>query len=147
VVPNNNHFDTTRANIEVVEERQARRPASSPRPRIPALVPRRSRATSTSSPSSDCLIERRRPRAVRDGHHHEQLRRRPAGQLENLRAVRLCDKYGKPFFLDACRFAENAWFIKSREPGQAGRAPAGDRPRGVSISPTAAPCRPRRTAS
>jgi tryptophanase len=39
--------------------------------------------------------------------------------LENLRGVRaLCDRYRKPLFLDACRFAENAWFIKSREPGQ-----------------------------
>ena len=44
--------------------------------------------------------------------------------LENLRGVRdLCDKYEKPFFLDACRFAENAWFIKLREPGQADRTP------------------------
>jgi len=44
--------------------------------------------------------------------------------LENLRGVRrLCDRFGKPFFLDACRFAENAWFIKLREPGQAGRTP------------------------
>jgi tryptophanase len=44
--------------------------------------------------------------------------------LENLRGVRdLCDKYEKPFFLDACRFAENAWFIKLREPGQSHRTP------------------------
>ena len=44
--------------------------------------------------------------------------------IENLRAVRaLCDRYGKPFFLDACRFAENAYFIKLREPGQADRTP------------------------
>jgi tryptophanase len=44
--------------------------------------------------------------------------------LENLRGVRaLCDRYRKPFFLDACRFAENAWFVKEREEGQSGRAP------------------------
>jgi tryptophanase len=42
--------------------------------------------------------------------------------LENLRAIRaVCDRFGKPLFLDGCRFAENAWFIKAREPGQAGR--------------------------
>jgi len=42
--------------------------------------------------------------------------------LGNLHGVRaLCDRFGVPLFLDACRFAENAWFIKLREPGQADR--------------------------
>jgi len=36
-----------------------------------------------------------------------------------VRAV--CDRHGVPLFLDACRFAENAWFIREREEGQAGR--------------------------
>jgi len=44
--------------------------------------------------------------------------------LENLREVsRLCRIFEKPFFLDACRFAENAWLIRQREPGQSGRTP------------------------
>jgi tryptophanase len=42
--------------------------------------------------------------------------------LANLRSTsELCRRYSVPFYLDACRFAENAYFIKLREPGQAGR--------------------------
>jgi tryptophanase len=43
--------------------------------------------------------------------------------LENLQGVRtLCDRFDVPLFLDGCRFAENAWFVKTREEGQGGRA-------------------------
>src|SRR5207302_4630080 len=44
--------------------------------------------------------------------------------LANLRDVKaVCVRHGIPLFLDACRFAENAYLIKLREPGQEGRTP------------------------
>lgn len=43
--------------------------------------------------------------------------------LENIRFVAaLAKKYQKPFFIDGCRFAENAYFIKTRERGQEERS-------------------------
>jgi len=40
--------------------------------------------------------------------------------MENIRQTReVCDRHGIPLFIDACRFAENAWFIKTREAGYA----------------------------
>ncbi len=42
--------------------------------------------------------------------------------MANLKGIRdLADKYGVKFFLDSARFAENAWFIKTREEGYAGK--------------------------
>ena len=44
--------------------------------------------------------------------------------MENIKMVsKLCRQREIPFFLDACRFAENAWFIKTREEGYAHRTP------------------------
>jgi tryptophanase len=43
--------------------------------------------------------------------------------LENMRATaEVARRHGKPLFIDGCRFAENAWFIKCREPGQEARS-------------------------
>jgi tyrosine phenol-lyase len=43
--------------------------------------------------------------------------------LENIKQVReITRRHGVPLIFDACRFAENAWFIREREPGQSGRS-------------------------
>lgn len=44
--------------------------------------------------------------------------------MANIKAVsEIAHEYGLPFYLDACRFAENSWFIKMREDGYADKEP------------------------
>ena len=121
VVPNNNHFDTTRANVEV-EESEAR-DLVIPEGKIPsALHPFK----------GNIDLEALERTLEKDGDRIPLVmvtvtNNSGGGQpvsMENLKGVRaLCDRYRKPFFLDACRFAENAYFIKLREPGYEGRTP------------------------
>lgn len=44
--------------------------------------------------------------------------------MQNIKDVKaVCVKYGIPLFIDACRFAENAYFIKMREKGYENKTP------------------------
>ncbi|HVI75112.1 MAG TPA: tryptophanase [Anaeromyxobacteraceae bacterium] len=121
VVPSNTHFDTTRANLEYggVEPLDLVIPEG--------LEPR------TRHPFKGNIDLARVERLL-----EERGERVPFGMitvtnnsgggqpvsLENLRAYReLLRRYGKPLIIDACRFAENAMFVKLREPGQGDRTP------------------------
>jgi tryptophanase len=122
VVPNNTHFDTTRANVEY-QQAEAR-----------DLVIAEGRDPSSTHPFKGNMdVEALEQTIAEVGVERIPLvmvtitNNSGGGQpvsIENLRAVReVCRRNGIPFYLDACRFAENAWFIKLREPGYEDHTP------------------------
>src|SRR5579862_1613222 len=122
VVPNNTHFDTTRANCEFVGAIALDLPI--PEAKEPARVHPFKGNMDTVQLSQ--VIER-------EGAKNIPLvmltvtNNSGGGQpvsMANIRAVKeICKKHGIPLYIDACRFAENAYFIKLREPGYADKTP------------------------
>ena len=114
VIPSNTHFDTTRANVEYSGAKAV------------DLVIQEGRIPSSEHPFKGNMDIAALDKCISEvGAENVPVvmltvtNNSGGGQpvsLENIRAVRaVCDKYKVPFFLDACRFAENAWFIKMRE--------------------------------
>jgi tryptophanase len=120
-VPNNTHFDTTRAHVEHRGAVALDLPV--PEGRQPRLV-LPFKGNMDVAVLERTLTERKsRVPLVMVTVTNNSGGGQPVS-LENLRAVRAaCNRHGVPMFLDACRFAENAWFINQREPGQSGRSP------------------------
>ncbi len=122
VIPNNTHFDTTRANVEVTGAR------------ADDLLTAAGHIPSSRDPFKGNMDVKALERLIQEvGREHIPVclitvtNNAVGGQpvsMENLHAVkRVLKASGIPLFLDACRFAENAYFIKQREEGYQNKTP------------------------
>ena len=122
IVPNNTHFDTTRANCEFVGAVAMDLPI--PEAKEPARI----------HPFKGNMDTARLAEVIqREGPANIPLvmltvtNNSGGGQpvsMANIRAVKeACKSHGIPLYIDACRFAENAYFIKLREPGYENKSP------------------------
>jgi tryptophanase len=117
-IPNNSHFDTTRANVEYSGAEAVDLPTDEGRD--PDVI-------ADFKGNMDCAaLESYIGRTGRENIPLCMItvtNNSGGGQPVSMRNIRetkeLCAKHGIPLFLDACRFAENAYFIKKREKGYA----------------------------
>jgi tryptophanase len=121
VVPNNTHFDTTRANVE------ANGATALDIPVVAGLAP------SLIHPFKGNMDLESLERVLTSAEGKVPLVMitvtnnssggQPVSMTNIRRASEICKRHSVPLFLDACRFAENAWFIKTREDGYQDRSP------------------------
>ncbi len=122
VVPNNTHFDTTRANVEYTGARA-----------VDLVIPEGRQPSARHPFKGNMDVQALRTLIAEVGRERipccmlTVTNNSGGGQPVSLANVRdvsaVCREHGIPLYIDACRFAENAWFIRLREEGQAGRAP------------------------
>lgn len=121
IVPNNTHFDTTRANTEYrgataldIPNPEAHDPA--------AILPFKGNIDLEKLEHTIVENPGKVPLAMITVTNNSG-----GGQpvsMANIRAAsKICRRHNIPLFLDCCRFAENAWFIKTREEGYADKTP------------------------
>jgi len=122
VVPNNTHFDTTRANVEFVGAEAV--DLQIPEARHPETVlPFKGNMDVAALEELIARVGRERIPLVMLTVTNNSGGGQPVS-MENAKAVAgVCHKHGIPLYFDACRFAENAYFIKLRERGYAGKTP------------------------
>jgi tryptophanase len=122
VVPNNTHFDTTRANVEFVGAEA--RDLVIPEGRQPSLKhPFKGNMDVAALEGLIQNVGRERVPLVMLTVTNNSGGGQPVS-MENVKAVSaVCRKHGIPFYFDACRFAENSYFIKTRERGYEAKTP------------------------
>jgi len=121
IVPNNTHFDTTRANVEYRMAKALDIPI--PEGREPQLFHKfkgnidleELRRILSENPARVPLVMITVTNNSGGG--------QPVSMANIRQASTICHEFGVPLFLDACRFAENAWFIKMREEGYEDKSP------------------------
>jgi len=122
VVPNNTHFDTTRANIEFTGARA-----------VDLVIPEGLQPSTRHPFKGNMDVARLKALIAEVGREKIPLclltvtNNSGGGQPVSMANVRdvaaVCREHRIPFYIDACRFAENAWFIRLREPGYADKSP------------------------
>jgi tyrosine phenol-lyase len=122
VVPNNTHFDTTRANVEFVGAEA--RDLVIPEGRQPSLKhPFKGNMDVAALETLIQSVGRERVPLVMLTVTNNSGGGQPVS-MENVKAVSaVCRKLGIPLYFDACRFAENSYFIKTRERGYEAKTP------------------------